>query len=73
MARTSHTITAFIDTGSEYVIAEGEQSRQLRVIDKASNTVIVRLLLQLIVKVHGGQMKSIFSLPLSLMAEDLRD
>lgn len=34
------SITAFIDTGSEYVIAEGEQSRQLRVIDKASNTVI---------------------------------
>jgi hypothetical protein len=33
------SITAFIDTGSEYVIAEGEQSRQLRVIDKVSNTV----------------------------------
>jgi hypothetical protein len=32
------SITAFIDTGSRYVIAEGEQSRQLRVIDKASNT-----------------------------------
>lgn len=62
------SITAFIDTGSEYVIAEGEQSRQLRVIDKASNTVIETFAAT---NREGswGQMKSIFSLPLSLMAE----
>ncbi|ELP5727985.1 PKD domain-containing protein [Vibrio vulnificus] len=33
------SITAFIDTGSQYIIAEGEQSRVLRVIDKKSNLV----------------------------------
>ncbi|MBE3651934.1 PKD domain-containing protein [Vibrio navarrensis] len=34
------SITAFIDNGSQYVIAEGEQSRQLRVIDKNSNLIV---------------------------------